>query len=1513
MNTIYKTIKRNGLKALALGLLLTGSGWVKAQLSGTYTIGSGGSFSTFSSFASTFNSVGVSGPVTLNMISSTSEFSRVILYQHWSWPTTSTNKVTINGNGYTVSYSGFSSAPEVFLLDGADYFSFSGMTIRNTGTSSNIMGVRFTNNADNNRISSCNIEFSNYNSFVTSGGGAYVAFSNSTSLSNLSGASFSGGNGSFNVISNNLMRTTNFNSPGPFAGIFEVQNTSSYTSTGYDNTFRSNTIQNYYAYGINSGYSNGTQIVGNDLSRDNNSSGTPASTLYSLYVLYGGATNRAVRIDSNNVHDLPFRNATVFSSNASNWNIQMGVVTGTTTNPSSIKGNRVTNVMSASGGNLGIFTQLNNFCNIDDNIITNLRNNGTSSSFTAGYVKGIYCNGGNDYNIRRNTIRDCRPNANFSAIYCSGQSPTSYQTSIADNYIKNNISLSTSYSFWNMYGIYCNNGAWDVTRNTIDEMQQSGPYGYVYLFYTVAGTGNHTWSSNIATHARGGYYTYGFYSSANSTGEVLFKQNTLNFNVSAGFGWNYYNNFTYGFGTAKTTYEGNIFYDNTSYYWGFYYGTTNTRMTFTNNHIFAPFSGWGMYSYYPSSGWVYDYNTWRTSGVGGQVGDIYADPLFTNVGARDFRPREFMTQNNINTTSNAPKENNGKNRNNVKSDRGAVENFMDIQAVNSNLSVPSTVCAGWEQTVYITVKNLYTEDTAYNFNVGYTYTGGPKVSRVVTKKLLTNDTDRITFSVPIRINTVGNVRVAVFVDIPDDNQLNDSFAFNTIVKPAPGGGKYSKGTTTSKAFYAFSKPNDVTQVNRAVHYNVNAPNAYSKTTYWNGTGSSTGKDWTASVYAQTKGGTLLTGAGSILNHASSTNDLEVKFETSNTAYEDSIVTLVTKITDLNNGCDTFIKRDILIYPTIVPDFKYPSRICDGDNVPFDQASTVRSGSMEFFWNFGTGVAADTSNAPSPVFQFPKPGTYRVKMFASTLPYGFVSIDSVDIVVNPNPTVKFSKQNACEGQDLVFTNLTTPSTGVNSNWNWGNGQSKNDNNTTVKYRYTATGSYVVTLTANLNGCIGTATQRVYQFPAPKASYAQVAGTCDNDEYLFENKSTIASGTFGSYWNFGDNTYSTEEDTKKVFGTPGSKSVKLITTSVFGCKDSTVQNINVLESPKVSFVNTPACSRTATEFTNTTPTVGGAGGTVKSYSWNFGDGGSSSLESPKHSWSALGPKTITYNIDLMNGCKGSVTKTLSVGIQPKASFTAESVCLGKPMTFDNTSTWPQGDISWLWNFGDGTTSTSSKPVHTYNKAFGPNITLYATIAGGCTDSFILQTALIYDGPRTCDFTVNTDYAYGFRGVKLNPLNTATGVAGGQDKVNYKWIFQGGGTNNTSGVNAETQYDFQADGSYDVTMSARSTTAPFCECSITKKVVMNRASVKDFETTGVAVFPNPNNGNFNLSVKSNFGKNLNIVITNMSGAVVKQISTENNGLISINSGNLSDGVYMVRVSSGENTAVRRITISK
>ncbi|MFM7764385.1 MAG: PKD domain-containing protein, partial [Sphingomonadales bacterium] len=507
-----------------------------------------------------------------------------------------------------------------------------------------------------------------------------------------------------------------------------------------------------------------------------------------------------------------------------------------------------------------------------------------------------------------------------------------------------------------------------------------------------------------------------------------------------------------------------------------------------------------------------------------------------------------------------------------------------------------------------------------------------------------------------------------------------------------------------------------------------------------------------------------------------------------------------------------------------------------------QKSKVKSGTMEFFWNFGTGNPADTSGATEPVFQFPAAGKYKVIMTAKTLPYGFSINDTSDVVISPNPTVKFTKQNACEGQDLIFTNLTTPTTGVNSSWSFGDGRTLNSNNSVVKHKYAKAGTYVVTLTANLNGCIATSTQNAFQLPTPKASFDLTSGTCSNDKFAFKNKSSIASGSFGSLWKLEPGVVSTEDDATYSFATPGDKNVVLSVVSEFGCKDTLVKKVSVLESPKTSFINSATCSRTPASFTNTTPVVGGAGGTVKAYNWNFGDGITAITESPLHQFTTLGPKTVTFTVELMNGCKATTSKEVKVGVQAKAGFTVNDVCLGSPAKFVNTTTWPQGKISYLWNFGDGTTSTVTNPVHVFNKAFSPNVTLYANIEGGCTDSLVLNTFDIFEGPRTCDFSVKTDYAFGFHGIAVNPLNANTGVEGGQDKVDYTWIFETGGTVKTSGVNAQTQHNFQKDGTFNVIMRARSQNAPNCECSVTKKVIMNRASVRGTDNITFNILPQP-----------------------------------------------------------------------
>jgi len=615
-----------------------------------------------------------------------------------------------------------------------------------------------------------------------------------------------------------------------------------------------------------------------------------------------------------------------------------------------------------------------------------------------------------------------------------------------------------------------------------------------------------------------------------------------------------------------------------------------------------------------------------------------------------------------------------------------------------------------------------------------------------------------------------------------------------------------------------------------------------------------------------------------------------------------------RVIDNNNNCDTFVKRNVLIYPSIKDTFTFPAKICNGDAVLFQNKCTVRSGSMEFKWDFGTGNKADTSAAPEPVFQYSSNGTFNVTLTAKTMPWGFVFTKTIPVTVNAIPTVAFTKANACQGKALTFNNTTTPSSAI-MNWNFGDNTTSTQTNPT--HKYAAPGTYSVTLKADLNGCIATKVQKVYQFDKPTANFALKSGTCDNETFSFTNKTTITSGLVGNFWDFNDNgAVSTDLNPDYKFATPGNKKVMLVSTSEFGCADTMYKTVTVKESPKTAYINTPLCSVKPTDFTNTSKAVAG---TNADYTWDFGDGTTSKTESPTHDWNAkLGPKTVTFTIVLDNGCSQTVSKDLVVLTQPKPNFSANDVCAGDDVVFVNNTTWPQGDISYKWDFGDGTTSTNSDPSKKYitSVTLTPNVTLYAYIAGGCADS-VTQKITINEAPRTCDFIATPDYASGFHGMKVEPMN-GSGVVGGQALVNYIWVFEGGGTQKTSGTAASTNYDFPADGTYKVTMRAKMQQTA-CECSVTKNVVMNRAAAKDLQTSGVAVYPNPAVSNFNVALTETFGQNINISVMSMSGQLIKTVSTTNTGLINVDASSLSSGVYMVQISNGNQVVTRKINIQK
>lgn len=114
---------------------------------------------------------------------------------------------------------------------------------------------------------------------------------------------------------------------------------------------------------------------------------------------------------------------------------------------------------------------------------------------------------------------------------------------------------------------------------------------------------------------------------------------------------------------------------------------------------------------------------------------------------------------------------------------------------------------------------------------------------------------------------------------------------------------------------------------------------------------------------------------------------------------------------------------------------------------------------------------------------------------------------------------------------------------------------------------------------------------------------------------------------------------------------------------------------------------------------------AGGTIGTRAWNFGDGGTSTLANPSHTYAAAGTYSVTETVtDSGNGSTSAKTQSVTVsatGGTPVANFTAAAS--GLTVAFTDTSTDTGGSIgTHAWSFGDGGTDTTANPSHTYAAA-------------------------------------------------------------------------------------------------------------------------------------------------------------------------------------------------------------------
>lgn len=256
-------------------------------------------------------------------------------------------------------------------------------------------------------------------------------------------------------------------------------------------------------------------------------------------------------------------------------------------------------------------------------------------------------------------------------------------------------------------------------------------------------------------------------------------------------------------------------------------------------------------------------------------------------------------------------------------------------------------------------------------------------------------------------------------------------------------------------------------------------------------------------------------------------------------------------------------------------------------------------------------------------------------------------------------------------------------------------------------------------------------------------------------------------------------------------------------------------NVYPVPTAAFNAPTVCSNSPSSFTDQS-TV--SSGTINGWTWDFGDGGTSTVQNPSHTYSGAGS---SYNVTLVvttaQGCTNSVTQAVTTNEPPVAAFSAQAGCANNPVTFTDQSTIGSGNIvGWSWNFGDGASSALQNPTHQYSAASNYNVTLTVTSDLGCTNSITIPVS------TTAPVAAFTS-TIACENSPVNFTDQSTLSAG--NIVGWAWDFGDGSNSAVQNPN----HAYAAAGTYNVTLLVTSDAG--CTNSVTNQVTVAPIPVAAF----------------------------------------------------------------------------------
>ncbi len=561
--------------------------------------------------------------------------------------------------------------------------------------------------------------------------------------------------------------------------------------------------------------------------------------------------------------------------------------------------------------------------------------------------------------------------------------------------------------------------------------------------------------------------------------------------------------------------------------------------------------------------------------------------------------------------------------------------------------------------------------------------------------------------------------------------------------------------------------------------------------------------------------------------------------------------------------------------------------CAPLTVQFFNESLATANSWQ--WIF-TGADTLTTLLENPHLTFIKPGAYRVQLVVSN-PGGFDTLRLEDyITVLDQPVAAFTTTATPGSASVIFANNSANA--ISFTWFFGDGNSSNSTQPT--HIYGSDGTYDVQLIAR-NACgADTVMQRVIIETAPTADFAaQNATGCAPLTVQFQNQSSANATSFEWQFPGGVPASSNERNPSVKYLQPGTYKVSLTIRNAIGNAMVTKNNFIIVKSkPTAAF----AYSRAENEVTFTNQSDH-----AQSLVWNFGDGSNAdNTQQITHAYAQ--PGTYAVHLIATNEC-GSDTSTQNIqlsGAVPQANFGSnhQEGCPSFSVQYNDLSS---GDIvRRRWHFPGGAPelSDADNPLVTYNGAGTYPVSLRVENFWGA-DSLILENYITVLPLPTADF----EHTVGGTEVTFKP-----------DIVNPEWQYFwhfGDGQTSTDTMPTHT---YDSGGNYMVELTVTNA----CGSTTTNRMV---AIITTFVTNQafqdkIALSPNPNSGQFQLSFKGRLQVGSRVRVVNMLGQEVKRqaiVFADGNPAQWLDCSDLPSGWYVLEIRSEAELATIPFLIQK